>query len=105
MIKIERGSERLVLQSGSTAVVLDKATGKAVLQRKILFWARKPTERPLSSIAQARVNTSVDPASSAEVCSTMLVMRDGGGWVLSARDKQDATAAATAAREFLDIAE
>ena len=101
MTKIEGGPLRLVLQSGSTTIVLDKSADTATLERKLLFWPRKPLKRPLSSIAEARVNTSVDAASHAEVCSTMLVMHGGGGWILSARDKQDATKAVTAIREFL----
>jgi hypothetical protein len=103
MITIENALQRLVLRSGSRAVVLDKDAGKALLQRKLLFWARKPVERPISSVAQARVNTDIDPASKAEMCSMILTLREGGGWVLSARDKQNATAAATAVREFLGI--
>ena len=103
MITLESSPQRLVLRSGSTAVVLDKDAGKAILQRKLLFWARKPVERPISSVAQARVNTDIDPASKAEMCSTMLALQEGGGWVLSARGKQDATAAAAAVREFLGI--
>ena len=105
MITIESSPQRLVLRSGSTAIVLDKAAGKAILGRKILVWARKPVERPLSSIASVSVDSSVDPASKAEICSTMLRMREGGGWVLSARDKADATAAVAAIREFLSLVE
>lgn len=101
MLKIDRSPQRLVLKSGSTTVVLDKEAQQATLQRKILFWARKPIARRLSSISEARVETNVDPASSAEISSVMLKLREGGGWVLSARDKTDATAAATAIREFL----
>ena len=37
------------------------------------------------------------------MCSMMLGLREGGGWVLSARDKQDVTAAVAAVREFLGI--
>jgi hypothetical protein len=37
MTKIERTPDRLALQSGSTMIVLDKKTGEAVLQRKVLF--------------------------------------------------------------------
>jgi len=103
MIAIECSPQRLLLRSGSTSVVLDKAAGTAVLQRKLLFWARKPLERQISSITQAKVTTDVDPASKAEFCSTMLMLQEGGGWVLSARDKQDATAAAGAVREFLGL--
>ena len=101
MLKIDRGPQRLVLKSGSTTVVLDKEAQQATLQRKILFWARKPIARRLSSISEARVETNVDPASSAEISSVMLKLREGGGWVLRARDKNDATAAATTIREFL----
>ena len=42
MLRIDRDPQRLVLTSGSTTVVLDKETNQAVLQRKLLFWARKP---------------------------------------------------------------
>ena len=74
------------------------------MQRKLLFWARKPIERPISSVTKATVNTDIDPASRAEMCTTMLALREGGGWVLSARDKHDATAAAAAISEFLGLA-
>jgi hypothetical protein len=103
MISLDSSLQRLVLLSGSTTIVLDKANNTATLQRKFLFWARKPVERQLPSVTQARVNTDIDPASKAEMCSMMLALREGGGWVLSARDKQDATAAAAAVREFLGI--
>lgn len=101
MLKIDRGPQRLTLHSGSTTVVLDKEAMQATLQRKLLFWSRKPVARPLSSISEARIETSVDAMSKAEICSVMLRMREGGGWMLAARDKSDATAAVTAVREFL----
>lgn len=105
MIKLERDSERLVLQSGPTTVVLDKVASKATLEHKSLPWERDPVECPLSSIVGARVSTTADDESKAEICSLTLVMHQGDGWVLAAADKQDATAAATALREFLGIAE
>lgn len=101
MLKVDRSPQRLVLKSGSTAAVLDKEAQQVILQRKFLFWARKPIARPLSSLSDVTVETNVDPASKAEICSVMLKLREGGGWMLSARDKSDATAAATAVREFL----
>ena len=104
MITIERGPQQLALHAGSTTVALDKAAGKAVLQRKLLFWARKPVERPLSSVTEVRIKADVDPASMAEMYSTLLLMREGDGWVLSARDKQDATAAMDALQDFLTLA-
>jgi len=105
MIRLERDPERLVLRSGPATVVLDKLAGKATLERTHLPWAREPVECPLSSISGARVSTSIDASSQAEICSVTLVMREGDGWVLSAEDKQHATAAATAVREFLGRAE
>ena len=105
MTKIERTPDRLALQSGSTSIVLDKKAGEAVLQRKLLFWARKPVTRSLNSIRRVTVDTSMDRASKAEICSIMLLMREGGGWALTARDKQDATSADTTTREFLGISE
>lgn len=103
MITIERGPQQLALHTGSTTVALDKVAGKAVLRRKLLFWARKPVERPLSSVRQVKINTDVDPASKAEIYSAMLLLREGDGWILSARDEQDANAALEALREFLDL--
>jgi hypothetical protein len=105
MTNIERTPDRLALQSGSTTIVLDKQAGEAVLRRKLLFWARKPVTRPLNSISRVKLDTSIDAASKAELCSVMLLMREGGGWMLSARDKQDATAAIATVREFLGISE
>lgn len=104
MITIERGPQQLALHAGSTTIALDKAAGKAVLQRKLLFWGRKPVERPLSSVKQVRINADVDPASKAEIYSALLLMREGDGWVLSARDKQDAAQALEALQDFLDLA-
>jgi hypothetical protein len=83
IVAIESSPKRLFLRSGSTSIILDKAAGTAVLQRKLLFWARKPVERPISSVTQATVNTDIDPASRAEMCSTMLALRESRGWVLS----------------------
>lgn len=104
MITIEQGPQQLALHAGSTTIVLDRVAGKAVLQRKLLFWTRKPVERPLSSIRQIRISTDVDPASKAEIYSALLLMQEGDGWILSAGDKQDAAAAVEALREFLDLA-
>jgi len=101
MTKIERAPEKLVLQSGSITLMLDKGTGKAIMLRKLLFWARKPLERSLSEIAEVRVDTDVDPASRAEFCNTMLRMHTGGAWKLAAADKKDAETTVAAVREFL----
>jgi hypothetical protein len=66
-------------------------------------WARKPLERPLSDVIRVTVDANVDRASGVELCSTMLVMRDGSAWALPHTDRKNATAAADAARDFLGI--
>ena len=105
MVKLERDSERLILQSGPTRVVLDKVASKATLEHKSFPWERDPVECPLSSVSGARVSTAIDDESKAEICSLALIIQESDGWVLAAADKQSATTTATAVREFLGIAE
>jgi len=103
MTNIVRTPQRMILKSGSTTLTLDKEAGKVTRQRKVLLWARHPTESPLSDIAEVKVDAATDPMSGAEVCSTRLVLRTGVGWALPAADKQDATATTAAVREFLGL--
>jgi hypothetical protein len=60
-------------------------------------------ERPLADVTGTSVDTGVDRASGVELCSVMLVMRDGSAWALPHTDKKDATAVADAIRDFLGI--
>src|SRR5215207_1409104 len=99
----ERSPQRLVLKSGSTTLTLDQEAGKAVLQRKLLFWNLKPAEAPLSDITDVTIDSDVDRASGVEVCSTMLVMRTGAAWAFPCSDKKDAQESASAIREFLGL--
>lgn len=103
MTNIERTPQKMILKSGSTTLTFDKEAGKVTRQRKVLLWARHPTESPLSDIAEVKVDAAKDPMSGAEVCSTRLVLRTGVGWALPAVDKQDATATTAAVREFLGL--
>jgi hypothetical protein len=100
---IENTSHRLVLKTGSTTLTLDKAADKLTLQRKILLWALKPVEAPLSDISDITIDTAVDRASGVEVCHTMLIMSGGKGWAFPAADKADAETNAAAMRHFLAI--
>jgi hypothetical protein len=103
MTTIERAPQRLVLRSGSTTLTLDKDRGKAQMERKLLFWTRRPIEHPLSDVTQVNVDANVDRASGVELCSTMLVMPDGSAWALPPTDRKDATEAAAAIRDFLGV--
>ena len=100
---IESTPQRLVLQSGSTTLTLDKAAATATLQRKIMFISLKPTSVPLAEIADVTLDTVTDPASHAEIDHAMLKLRAGGGWVLAANDRKGALAAIAAIREFLGL--
>lgn len=104
MAVIEHTPQRLVLRSGSTTLTLSKDTGKASLQRKLLFWRLKPSEAPLSDITEVTVEAAVDRASGVEVCSTTLILRTGAGWAFPCSDKKDALATAETVRSFLGLA-
>jgi hypothetical protein len=100
---MESTPERLVLKSGSTTLTLSRDSGKAVLQRKLLFWNLKPVEVPIANINEVTVDAAVDRASGVEVCSTMLVMTTGAAWWLAGRDRSDAQKSADAVRGFLQM--
>ena len=100
---IESTPQRLAMQFSSNTLVLDKVTGTAILQRKMMFWSRKPIEKPLSEVANIAIDAAVDRASGVEVCHAMLVMRSGEAWALAVNDKKSAEAAAATIREFLGL--
>ena len=100
---IESTPQRLMLQSGSTTLTLDKAANTAVMQRKMLFWSLKPLSKPLADVTDVTLDAVVDRASGVEVCHAMLVMRSGEGWAMPANDKPSARAAIAAIREFVGL--
>ena len=99
----ENTPSRLVLKSGSTTLTLDKKSGQATLQRKLLFWALSPAQTPLSEVTGTSVDVAVDRASGVEIFHTVLIMRSGVGWAFPASDKQNAQANSAAIREFLTL--
>ena len=100
---IENTPQRMVAQSGSTTLTLDKTSGKATLQRRLLFWNLKPLELALTEVAEFAVDAGVDRASGVEICNTMLVTRSGAALALPAADRKDAEATAAAMRGFLGL--
>jgi hypothetical protein len=100
---VESTAKRLVLQSGSTTLSLDKDSGEMALQQKILFWKPKPAKAKIADVTDIKLDTVVDPASSAELHHTMLVMKDGRGWALPARDKNEAEANSVKLRDFIGL--
>ena len=103
MTIVESTAKRLVLQSGSTTLTLDKGAGKMALQHKALFWKPKPAEAALSDIADVKLETVVDRASGVELYHTALVTKTGAGWFLPASDKAEAEANAAKLRNFIGL--
>jgi hypothetical protein len=103
MTKIDRTPQKIVLQSGSTTLELDKQTGKATMKRKMLMFNLKPVERPLSEIVDITLDAGVDRASGIEVCNAMVVGSDGAAWAFPGSDKKDTQAAIQTMREFLGL--
>ena len=102
MLILENTQTRLSLKSGST-LTLDKTSGKITLQRKLLFWQKKPVEKPLSEVVAVSVDAGVDRASGVEICHTMVIFKPRDAWGLPATDKNEAEGNATAIRNFLHL--
>ncbi len=100
---VERTPERMVLQSGSTTLLLDKLEGAATLHRKVLFMSRKPLSMPLANVRNVTVDAAVDRASGIEMCNTMLVTGEGAAWALAAEDRAEAERTAADIRAFLGV--
>jgi len=69
----------------------------------LLFWQRKPVEKPLSDVASVSVDAGVDRTSGVEICHTMVIFQAGSAWALPAADKNEAQGNAGAIREFLHL--
>jgi hypothetical protein len=103
MSVVETTPARLVLRSGGTLLTLDKSAGKVTLGLRLWLWQRKPREVPLQQITDIVVASAVDRASSVEINSNLVMMRDGQVWRLPAKDKAEAEQNAIAVREFLGL--
>lgn len=104
MATIESTSQRLVLQTGATTLVLDKQAGAASLRRKALLWDRKPITVPLADICKIAVTPAIDRSCGFASCYTLLVTRWGTHLELPPAAKASAEAAAQEIRAFLGLA-
>ena len=100
---LENTQTRLSIKAGSTTLTIDKTSDKISLQRKLLFWQRKPVEKPLSEVASVSVVVAVDRASGVEICHTMVIFKAGNAWALPAADKNEAQGNANAIRDLLRV--
>jgi hypothetical protein len=103
MAKIEVAPRKLVLKEGSTTLTLDKDSGKATLQQKLLLWSKKPVEFALSDIDDIAVKSDVDGLSGASIHHSVLHRRTGEIAVLTTEEAQDAAETVKKLREFIGL--
>src|SRR5512144_161090 len=92
MAKIEETPRNLVLKEGSTVLTLDKDSGKATLQQKVLLWSKKPIEFALADIDDIAVKSDKDGLSGALIHHSVLHRRSGEITVLTTEEAKDAAA-------------
>ena len=103
MAKIEVTPRKLILKAGSTTLTLDKDSGKATLQQKMLLWSKKPVEFGLSDIDDIAVKTDVDGLSGATIHHSVLHRRSGEIAVLTTEEAKDAAETVKVLREFVGL--
>ena len=103
MASIEEAPRKLVLKAGSTTLTLDKDSGKATLQQKMLLWNKKPVEFPLSNIDDIAVKSNVDGLSGAPIHHSVLHERTGETIVLTTEEARDAAETVKRLRGFVGL--
>ena len=102
MAQIEVTPRKLVLK-GSPTLTLDKDTGKAVLQQKVMLWSKKPVEFALSDIDDIAVKSDVDGLSGASIHHSVMHRRSGEITVLTTEEAKDAAETVKRLREFIGL--
>jgi hypothetical protein len=106
MAILEQTSQRIVVQSGSALskaiLTLDKAQGRARLDRVVLMWSRKPIDIAFSDIADVAVATMKDAASGSELHKPVLRLTSGKALALPASEAE-AIETAERVRGFLGL--
>jgi hypothetical protein len=103
MANIEETPRKLILKAGSTTLTLDKDSGKATLQRKMLLWKKKPVEFALSDIDDIAVKADVDGLSGAAIHHSVLRRRTGEINVLTTEEAKDAAETVKKLRGFIGL--
>lgn len=103
MAKIENTSRKLVLKEGSTTLTLDKDSGTAALQQKVLLWSKKPVEFALADIDDIAVKSDKDGLSGAAIYHSVLHRRSGETMVLTTEEAKDAEATVKVLRGFVGL--
>jgi hypothetical protein len=103
MANIETTPRKLVLKEGSTTLTLDKDSGKATLQHKVLLWNKKPVEFALSEIDDIAVKSEQDGLSGAPIHHSVMHRRTGEITVLTTEEAKDAAATVQKLRGFVGL--
>ena len=103
MANIESTPRKLVLKEGSTTLTLDKDSGKATLQHKILLWSKKPVEFALTDIDDIAVKSDKDGLSGATIHHSVLHRRTGEIAILTTEEAKDAEATVKTLRGFVGL--
>lgn len=103
MAKIENNAGKLVLKEGSQTLTLDKDSGKAAIQSKVLLWSKKPVEFALSEIDDIAVKSDKDGLSGATIYHAVLHRRSGETTILTTEESKDAEATVKTLRGFVGL--
>ncbi len=103
MAKIETMARKLVLKEGSQTLTLDKDSGKATLQNKVLLWSKKPVEFALSEIDDIAVKSDKDGLSGATIYHAVLHRHTGETTILTTEEAKDAAATVKTLRGFAGL--
>lgn len=103
MAKIENTTGKLVLKEGSITLTLDKDSGKATLQQKVLLWNKKPVEFAFTEIDDIAVKSDKDGLSGATIHHSVLHRRTGEVTVLTTEEEKDAAATVKTLRDFIGL--
>jgi len=99
MTWIEATLNKLVLKQGSTTLTLDKVSGNATLQQKLLLWRKKPVEFP--DIDDIAVKSDKDPMSGASIHHSVIHRRTSEIAVLTTEEASDADETVKNLRAFV----
>lgn len=103
MATIESTPSKLVLKQGATTLTLDRNSGNATLQQKLLLWKKKPVEFALSDIDDIAVKSDVDAMSGASIHHSVLHRHSGEIAVLTTEEAKDAAQTVKKLREFIGL--
>jgi hypothetical protein len=91
------------LKEGSITLTLDKDSGTATLQQKMLLWNKKPVKFALSDIDDIAVTSHVDGLSGAVIHHSVLHRRTGEITVLTTEEAKDVAETVKKLRGFIGL--